>query len=311
MIISPITLKDGAFKANKNSLNNEGEYKDPLMRWPLRGAAFTNEVGEALRPVIGSYATLSWAPALLYIGADVYDKYKNNKVEYSPDSKRCLKQAIFQGMASIFLPLVAVKTGQNIFAQIGKLSDNKISFSTQEHVSRIAKQFIANGKMAAFDGQDEACIEEFTNNVANSFDYKHKRTSLKNLLNIFKTENNEQIEKYSVKTIKDLIELRQKLLNPPEEFKSSKHYKAFQADIKKGQTPSVAVKSVLSQFQQNKMLQGKFVKTIGGFIALGLAIKPIDHFVEKTLIGKYVGPQIDNFNYDENGRLYWGETQKK
>ena len=53
---------------------NTGEYKDPLMHWPLRGAAFTNEVGEALRPLIGNFATLSWAPALLYIGADIYDK---------------------------------------------------------------------------------------------------------------------------------------------------------------------------------------------------------------------------------------------
>ena len=43
------------------------------------------------------------------------------------------------------------------------------------------------------------------------------------------------------------------------------------------------------------MMKGNFVKTIGGFIALGSAIKPIDHFVENVLIGKYVGPQIDNF----------------
>ena len=102
------------FKADKRTINKEtGEYKDPLMQWPLRGAAFTNEVGEALRPVIGGYATLSWVPALLYIGADVYDKYKNDQTEYSPDSRRCLKQAIFQGMASVFLPLIAVKAGQN------------------------------------------------------------------------------------------------------------------------------------------------------------------------------------------------------
>lgn len=42
-------------------------------------------------------------------------------------------------------------------------------------------------------------------------------------------------------------------------------------------------------------MKGNFIKTIGGFCALGLAIKPIDHFVENVLIGKYVGPQIDNF----------------
>lgn len=283
-----------AFKADKRTINKEtGEYNDPLMQWPLRGAAFTNEVGEALRPVIGGYATLSWAPALLYIGADVYDKYKNNQTEYSPDSRRCLKQAIFQGMASVFLPLIAVKAGQNTFAQAGKFSQDKISINSKEHVANAAEQFIANGKMHAFDGKDEECIKEFTNNVLSSMDYNNKKSSLKNLFKIFRLDSQERVEKYSERTIKDLIQLRKNLLNPSEEFKNNKWYKAYEADLKKGQTSSVAVKSVLTNFQQAKMLKGKAVKTLGGFVALGLAIKPIDHFVEEILIGKYVGPKID------------------
>ena len=42
-----------------------------------------------------------------------------------------------------------------------------------------------------------------------------------------------------------------------------------------------------------KTLKGKSIKTIGGFLALGLAISPIDHFVEHVLIGKVIGPSID------------------
>ena len=61
----------------------------------------------------------------------------------------------------------------------------------------------------------------------------------------------------------------------------------------KGQTSTVAIKSALINSQQRKMLKGRVVKTIGGFIALGLAIKPIDNFVENILIGKWVGPGID------------------
>lgn len=282
------------FKADKRTINKEtGEYKDPLMQWPLRGAAFTNEVGEALRPVIGGYATLSWAPALLYIGADVYDKYKNDQTEYSPNSRRCLKQAIFQGMASVFLPLIAVKAGQNVFAQAGKFSQDKISINSKEHIANVAEQFITNGKMHAFDGKDEECIKEFTNNVLSSMDYNNKKSSFKNLFKIFRLDSQKKIEKYSEKTIKDLIQLRKDLLNPSKEFKNDKWFKAYESDLKKGQTPSVAVKSVLTNFQQAKMLKGKAVKTLGGFVALGLAIKPIDHFVEEILIGKYVGPEID------------------
>lgn len=296
-MIRPLGISaQNVFKADKNNINKEtGEYKDPLMQWPLRGAAFTNEVGEALRPVIGGYATLSWAPALLYIGADVYDKYKNDQTEYSPDSRRCLKQAIFQGMASVFLPLIAVKAGQNAFAQAGKFSEDKISINSKEHVANAAEHFIANGKMHAFDGKDEECIKEFTNNVISSMDYNNKKSSIKNLFKVFRLDSKEKVEKYSEKTIKELIKLRKDLLNPADEFKSNKWYKAYEADLKKGQTPSVAVKSVLTNYQQSKMLKGKAVKTLGGFVALGMAIKPIDHFVEEVLIGKYVGPEIDRY----------------
>lgn len=296
-MIKPLGASVQTLKADTRTKDSKtGEYKDPLMQWPLRGAAFTNEVGEALRPVIGGYATLSWAPALLYIGADVYDKYKNDQTEYSPDSRRCLKQAIFQGMASVFLPLIAVKAGQNSLAQAGKFTEDKISINSKEHIAKIAEQFIANGKMHVFDGKDEECIKEFSDIVTNSLDFKNQKTSLKNVFKIFSFDKKEKVKEYSEKTIKDLIDLRKNLLNPTDNFKKNKWFKAYEADLNAGQSSNVAIKSVLTQFQQNKMFKGKFIKTLGGFVALGIAIKPIDHFVEEVLIGKYVGPEIDKFN---------------
>ena len=296
-MIKPLGASVQTFKADTRTKDSKtGEYKDPLMQWPLRGAAFTNEVGEALRPVIGGYATLSWAPALLYIGADVYDKYKNDQTEYSPDSRRCLKQAIFQGMASVFLPLIAVKAGQNSLAQAGKFTEDKISINSKEHIAKIAEQFIANGKMHVFDGKDEECVKEFSDIVTNSLDFKNQKTSLKNVFKIFRFDKKEKVKEYSEKTIKDLIDLRKKLLNPTDSFKKDKWFKAYEVDLNAGQSSNVAIKSVLTQFQQNKMFKGKFIKTLGGFVALGIAIKPIDHFVEEVLIGKYVGPEIDKFN---------------
>ena len=296
-MIKPLGTSVQTFKVDTRTKDSKtGEYKDPLMQWPLRGAAFTNEVGEALRPVIGGYATLSWAPALLYIGADVYDKYKNDQTEYSPDSRRCLKQAIFQGMASVFLPLIAVKAGQNSLAQAGKFTEDKISINSKEHIAKIAEQFIANGKMHVFDGKDEECIKEFSDIVTNSLDFKNQKTSLKNVFKIFSFDKKEKVKEYSEKTIKDLIDLKKNLLNPTDSFKKDKWFKAYEADLNAGQSSNVAIKSVLTKFQQNKMFKGKFIKTLGGFIALGIAIKPIDHFVEEVLIGKYVGPEIDKFN---------------
>ncbi len=39
-------------------------------------------------------------------------------------------------------------------------------------------------------------------------------------------------------------------------------------------------------------MQNKMLKTIGGFVALGIAIKPIDKFVENVIIKKVVQPNL-------------------
>ncbi|MBQ7126653.1 hypothetical protein IJO12_06165 [bacterium] len=292
-----------AFKADKNSLDNKGEYKDPLMKWPLRGAAFTNEIGESFRPVIGKFATLTWIPVFLYIGADVYDKYKNNETEYSPDSKRCLKQAIFQGLASIAIPLIFIKAGQKVFSQFGKLGKEKLSINDQEAVSNMAQSFIANGKMHAYHGKDIECEKEFVDRVKNVMDFlDHKQSGMKKarhftegyINNLFKYNREKHVENYSRKTINKLIDLRKNLLNPTEEFKKTFYYKDFLKAINSGQTENVAVKTILSNFQQDAVLKGKYLKTLGGLIAIAFAIKPIDNFVEHVLIGKYIEPTLDN-----------------
>ena len=242
----------------------------------------------------------------MYIGADIYDKYKNDNTEYSPNSKRLLKQAVFQGMASIFLPLVAVKAGQNIFSLAGRFGKDKISINTKEITSEVAEIFIANGQMRAFHNKEEECIKTFLDRVHNMVDFNKQEKSTKNplikawnkieisILNLLNV-NKENLDKYATSTIQDLIEQRKNLLNPTEEFKTTKIYTDYIKNLNKGQTENVAIKSALTKFQQRKMLKGKTIKTIGGFIALGSLIKPIDHFVDNFLIGKVLGPGIDRY----------------
>lgn len=268
---------------------NNNEYSDPLLKWPLRGAAFTNEVGEAMRPLIGNYATLSWAPALLYIGADVYDKYKNDQIEYSPSSRRAFKQALFQGLASICLPIVAVKAGQNLFSLFGFCTKDNISINTKEHINKLAQEFVANGKMHAYSGKDEECIKEFLSIVSNNMNLSDKKQ-----VKYAYTNNPNDINKFAETTIKELIKIRKDLLNPADEFKISNTYLSFEQALKSGQTQNVAVKSILHKHLKQQTLKGKFIKTIGGFLALGIAIKPIDRFVDEVLIGKVVSPKLDN-----------------
>ncbi|MBE7703583.1 MAG: hypothetical protein E7Z89_05985 [Cyanobacteria bacterium SIG28] len=298
-----------SFKADTMSVNSvTGEYEDPLMKWPLRGAAFTNEVGEALRPLIGDLATVSWVPALLYIGADVYDKYKNNQTEYSPNSERCLKQAVFQGMASIALPLVAVKFGQNLFSLFGGMEEDKLTYNYKEHVTKTAQQFVANGKMRAYRNNDDECRNAFLDSVNNSLDYRKEKNTEKNpLKKIYRTfekkttsalkiNSKENIDNFATETIDELILIRKRLLSPTDEFLKTDLYESYKIATDNGQTNNVAVKSVLNSRLHKKMLKGKTVKTIGGFIALALAIKPIDNFVEHVLIGKVINNTIENID---------------
>jgi len=302
-MLKPINTNTNSFRVDTKTVNRNGEYRDPLMKWPLRGAAFTNEVGEALRPLIGNYATLSWAPALLYIGADIYDKYKNNKTEYSPDSQRCLKQAIFQGMASIFLPLVAVKAGQGLFSLFGMLSKDKLTINAKEQVDKLAQEFVANGQMRAHRHNDEQCVKDFMDIVANNIDYKKQKQSVKNPLkkihlqiqDSLSLNKKANIDKYAESVIKKLIKMRKELIDPSLDGSTDKLHKYYNKALEQGQTRNVAVKSALNKHLCKSALKGRFIKTIGGFIALGLAIKPIDNFVEHVLIGKVIEPRLDKY----------------
>ncbi len=292
------TYNNVIFSADKKTIDpTTGEYKDPLMHWPLRGAAFTNEVGEALRPLIGKWATVSWAPALLYIGADVYDKYKNDQTEFSPDSERCLKQACFQGLASVLLPIVAVKAGQNLFSLFGLMTKDKLSLNAQERVIKLAQQFVANGKIRAYKNNDPECIKEFIDIVEHNIEYRHQECMVKNplkrMFKNYKPDTKESLDKFAKKTISKLIRTRKQLLNPSENIKQHNIYKRFEQALSAGETNNVAVKSVMNKFLDSKTLKGRFVKTLGGFIFLGIAISPIDKFVENVLIGKVIGPGLE------------------
>ena len=293
-----------SYCADTNTMNPlTGEYKDPLMKWPLRGAAFTNEVGEALRPVIGSCATLSWAPALLYIGADVYDKYKNNQTEYSPNSKRCLKQACFQGLASIILPVFAVKGGQKLFSLFGLKEKDKITYNAQEQINKLAQQFVANGKLRAYKDNDAACVNEFLEIVDNNVEYRmqmdYETNFLKKMFSFRRVNKKEYLDRYAKKTVLKAIGTRKLLLKPKEFVKDHCLYKTFQKAMELGQTKNVAVKNVINKLLDTKVMKGRLIKTIGGFVALGIAIKPIDTFVEEVLIGKVIGPGLER-NKKEN-----------
>ncbi len=119
---------------------------DPYMKWPLRGLAYTNELGEIVRPMSGLAANLLWVPSIAYIGADVMDKYKHNeKSEDDPSKGRAAKQLSFQMLASVILPTAVVKAGQKITDSFSALTGNKLSLSHKEQYSEKIMESMEKG----------------------------------------------------------------------------------------------------------------------------------------------------------------------
>ncbi|UKI40578.1 MAG: hypothetical protein L6V95_10450 [Candidatus Melainabacteria bacterium] len=67
----------------------------------MRPFAYSNEVGAAVEPLIGhSAALMSYFPAMLYIGADCYDKYlRGDNDDYqNPQPRDLPKRSFFKGL---------------------------------------------------------------------------------------------------------------------------------------------------------------------------------------------------------------------
>ncbi|HSA07134.1 MAG TPA: hypothetical protein P5556_08120 [Candidatus Gastranaerophilales bacterium] len=114
--------RKNSFSEGHKPSSDSKDKKDPFLCYPGRALAYTDEIGEALRPAIGNVAaTLFWAPALLYFGADVWDKYKKGTDDsyQNPDAKTGARQAIFHLIASIAGPVAAVHGAQEASMRLG------------------------------------------------------------------------------------------------------------------------------------------------------------------------------------------------
>ncbi len=133
---------------------------DPLAKYPLRAFGYSNEVGAAVSamPGWGKVAEAAlWVPALMYLGADIYDKYKRGKDgNYSKESAtKGVEQAVFQGLASVILPTAAVKMGQGIASQFTKLDGTNLSASVKEELLEKLEKDFAKAKFVKGDRVDK------------------------------------------------------------------------------------------------------------------------------------------------------------
>lgn len=129
---------------------------DPLAKYPLRAFGYSNEVGAAVSAMPGwgkAAEAALWVPALMYLGADIYDKYSRGKEgNYSKASvATAVEQATFQGLASVLLPTAAVKIGQNLTAYVDKYDGTNLTASAKEELYRKLLDDFDKGKFVKKD----------------------------------------------------------------------------------------------------------------------------------------------------------------
>ena len=318
--VLPVRFLNSSPRFGNNVENKDiNGYDDPLLKWPMRGLAFTNDIGAAVMDLTPTLGKLLWVPALMYFGADIYDKYKSDETEYSPSSHRALKQAIFQACASVMFPIIVVHNGQKIASLLGRMNGkkNNLSLQLREEIDQYTVDMIKRRSLKKYENNIDAFKDDFDANLTRHLHSHSKDSATKNPLKfigrlIFGSKHKEKISsatlrnalEYANKNVDEIFEIRRDLIENKKPKKlSKKEFKYFQKTKEEfsadknsieGYLESAA-KQALKKHQKKHIFSTKLRKTAGGFAALALTIKFIDHFVENYIIKRVVEPQIANF----------------
>lgn len=326
-----INLGGEKFETVSNAEEKKEKRRDIYMEMPVRALGYTNEVGEALRPVIGKWAWASWVPAIAYIASDVADKYSQD--EYGnqvPSGERAAKQLSNQLLASVILPTVAVKAGQTAVDLISGTTKQRMTFENREKISEFVLNSMNSGEHKGFldatgkvdkVAYTESLIPKMAENI------KHKKVHnmfLKPLVAVMEwfedphliKPRKSNIDGYIGRVVERLVDNRQNLLDgiKPEKM-SNKMFDKFRLNsayaektareeaVRLGKTAEEVAKiaqsarqgvafDYIQRMEKSHLFKNKILLSAGGFIALSLLAKPIDHFVENVVIKKVIEPVI-------------------
>lgn len=287
----------------------EKKYKDPLNSWGVRVLMYSSEVGATVNEIAPNLTFALWVPAFMYLGADIYDKYKNDKNKFSPSGKRGMKEVIRQALTFFILPSAATIFGQKLTSPIGKLISDKLSINAKDGIYRHSKSVI------------EQSLHEHLSNKENFKEFM--KTSLENrvksLANTKETDNifrkfyryftgyfsmvdadDKKLYSFAEKNADKIIELKEKLQNnnidksiPKRIFKKYHEVLPIMQKIYGKDYTENALKTALKDYQNYLIVKNKIIKTIGGVISCLLFTQPISYLVNKILMPKYITPGMD------------------
>lgn len=297
---------------NTKEKQSQKKYNDPLNKNWMVALSYSNELGAAVYEIAPKLSQILWIPPIMYLGADIYDKYKNDKNHYNPSRTRAVEQAIYQGLSSFIFPAFAILAGQNLTSPIAKLLNKGISVNAKKavlkHLNNATDQCVGDifddreqfkkfysdslkNKIRACKNEKQAdhWLKKFFKNCSGKYALANCR---KDKIMEYANENIEMLAK-----IKEDLQAKRK----PAQISSGSYQKYMREypilkETYGAQYANNALRYSLKTYINRLQFGNKILKTIGGLIALILSIKPIDAFVKKVVMPNYIDPGIEKFN---------------
>ena len=287
---------------NQTLIHEQKPKDDPLSKYPLRLCAYSNEIGAAISPINSTLGNVLWAPALLYLGADIYDKYKNEDKIYNPDGKRSLKQAIFQGLSSVILPTAVIKVGQKVGVHLTK-EKGALSATDKKELIEFSIGFLENSDYPKQDNSD------ISDSLVNAFKHKtnanqkrlQKKGIFSKLASIFvepkgpehtmsKYLKNPKDDNPVIEYLKAQGKIASDILTDDSRIQADRYKKYFKTASKKFENSEIAKKETVLKILKEKNINKSIVATASGLVALLLFAKPIDMLAEHIIMPKLINP---------------------
>ena len=306
----------------QNINTGKEKYKDPLNQPAAVLFSYSNEIGTAIYEIAPKLGTALWAPTFMYLGADIYDKYKNDKDNYNPSAKRAFNRTIYQALTSIVGIPAAIILGKYIISPLGKLDKTGISGNAKDAVYRHTRDVISQ-----VHGIDLGNETNFKKIINSTLENKIKsRKNEKKTINIFSriynklfttryhllNESEDKILKFADKNAEQTFRLLKALKNDDRKNIPSKIYKTYQKVLptmketyNEADYSYQATRHALMEYQTSLIFKNKLIKTFSGLAVLLLMAKPINDFVDKQIMKKVITPGIDQLmeNTINNSKL--------
>ena len=331
------SLKPLRFSSNENQLNSAEErkttrkqvskqsneqvqtqekkgYNDPLKRWPLVGLSYFNDIGAVVSGISPKVGYAIRMPAMMYIGADIYDKYKNDNDSYAPSTSRGIKEATLIAVGGTVIPSFIARLGEKVTSTANRISPAGLSTKAKENVLNRSLEYMQANSLHTFVDNVEGYKEGFKNSVAQfaqdakgEFKALHPLKKVLTIINPFADNDTiafakqAKLDKYAEKQAEKILAMREQLMQNRRPKGMSKHlfykFQELQTDYQRiypaDRYMGKAAKTILKDYHKHQIFTNKLIKTAGGLVLITLMADLTNNFVEKFVIKKTVEPGLE------------------